>query len=553
MDRSFQKTAFFNIEIGDSSGQGMIPLPYQLKRLVEKVEIKEMMTTGGCTGGQFTITFNEGSREPFNNDTNVDTSTAYPVGGSGSISNATGMLADIHYVQQAGNTGITSIFPSATGIINDTVGASVSAIDSSSPILDQTSPVSPTLIVIDDKVVPPKAIKYLFQQRNRIKITWGYLEDLQNRRSVSSYIAGVDYEYPENDNPKMIITSVEPGMHLDQVSAIKGTKFANSTSSGVTPFGKPIVNYENLSVKKLIELFCTDANLETPLVSQEFDSIYLEKNAVNIIPAGMSANQFFGELAKKYDAYYKVYISPASNRDTIVFLSKREFCSRLVINSKQILSYKTPGALIKSVKLKAEYNALPGNTQAGVDDTGKQIAVATNSSVSVAIVDAVADLIDVNPTSNNSSEAATGSMKSLNTPFAVGTHGYSAEANDVSAMSRVASSKANCQLGGIVTVSLNAIGFARFRPGSWYVGGLGQRYSGTYYFHMVTHTIDANGGYVCVMEGSNQADYGGLGKEAPTAKSEVPESQEAAVGLFSTASVGTPTASSVYHDSMEVV
>jgi hypothetical protein len=535
MSREFQKTPFYKVEIGDSSGQNLIPLPYQIHRLIEKIEIKELFIEGGCTGGQFTITFNEGSREPFPTNSDADTSAVYPLNasGSGHLSNKVGMLADINYTQEGGGANLTSILPSASGIINN-VGSVLSSpgavANLAGSVLEAASGTSPKLITLDDKTTSTQPIKYLFQQRNQIKITWGYVEDLENRRSVRGLIAGVDYDYPENDNPKVIITSVETSMIFDQVSSIFGKNFSNKVPKGATNTGKITVAYEDLDLKAVIEKFCSDANMAEPMVSDEYAEIKLDKHAIRTIPAGMSPQQFFSEMAKKYDAYFKVFVDPATGKDTMVFLSKKEFLSTLILDDKKLLTYKAPGSFVKSVKLKAEYNAMTGNAQGGVGDDGKAVTVASNSSVAVGIVDAQADLVDANPTGNNPVQAAKGGVKALNSPFAVGNHGYNPEINDVNTVSRQVYAKANCQLSNIIMVSLSTIGFAKFRPGPWFVGGLGQRYSGTYYFREVMHTLDATG-YTCKLEGSNQSDYGGVGKPSDGVAKTQAGTPEVSVGL----------------------
>lgn len=535
MTREAQKTPFYQVEVGDSTGKKLIALPYQIHRLIDKIEIKELLIEGGCIGGQFNITFNEGSREPYSTSKPVNTSVSYPINtsGAGGLTNRPGMLSDLRYIKDGGEVTFSAISPTETGIILDDLPSAAelgSAVASS--ILETASGKSPKLVVIDDKTTSKKALKYLFQQNNQIKITWGYVEDLQNRRSVRGYISAIDFDYPENDNPKVVVTCVETGMRFDQVSGIFGTSFFDKSTVGATLEGDPVVNFEDLSVKEIIETFSEDAGMADPIVSDEFDAIKLDKYGVQRIPAGMSPQQFFAELAKKYDAYYKVAIDPSTGADTIIFLSKREFNSKLVMDNKQILSYKTPGSFVKSVKLRAEFNALPGNAQVGVTAAGEVTGVASKSNVQVGIVDAQADVQDIDPAGNNAIQAAKGSAKALNTKFTVGSVQYNPEVNDVAAVTRQVSSKANCQLSNIIMVSLVTIGFCKFRPGAWYVGGVGQRYSGVYYFREISHTIDANGGYVCRLEGSNQSDYGGTGKSADGFSKTQAGNEQVSTGLF---------------------
>jgi hypothetical protein len=385
-----------------------------------------------------------------------------------------------------------------------------------------------------DKVPDNKGITFLFQQQNQIRITWGYIEDKKSNRSVRGYISAVEFDYPENDMPKVIVTCLEGGLHFDRVSGIFGASFFNKKPSGVTAYGKPIINFQNLTVEEIIIRFSKDAQLATPIVSEEFKDIKLDKHSIQILPSGMSPHQFFAELAKKYDAYYKVMLNPSTGKDTIIFLSKSEFNSKLVMDDQVILSYKTPGTLVKSVKLRGEFTAMPGSAKVGVDDSGQAIGVGTKDPVSVGFVDARADLIDTDPTGNNPIASAKGAKKALGQRALVGTVDNSPEMNDVKQVERQAAAKAQCQIGNIVTIDLTTIGYSKLRPGAWYVGGLGKRYSGAYYFREVTHTIDANGGYTCTMSGSNSSDFGGIGKSTDGyTKTQAPK-QDVTVGLADT-------------------
>lgn len=528
MTNELRKTAFYQISISDSSGQNFIPIPYPVHRLIEKVEIKELFGTGWCTPGQFTVYFLEGSREPYPTNKEVDTSTSYPLvaPGSGLLTNNVGMLADLRYTNNGGE-GITAITPDSNGIIANSsagasgtfqgtfVGGSVNVNQPSSVInLEESSKNAAKLISIDSDTPKNKPIKYLFQQRNRMKITWGYVEDLESHRSVIGSIAGIDLEFPENDHPKVKVISVETALHFDQVSGIFGASFFNSSVQGSTVFGEPIQTFENLTVKDIIESFSSKANMGKPIVSAIFSNIRLDKYAFNIIPAGMSPNQFFGELSKKYNAYYKVAIDPKTNQDTIVFLDKKEYNSKLLSNDVVLLTYKNPGSIIKSVSIKAEYTALSGSAKGYVDETGEIAAIATKSSIPIGMIEAGADLADSDPTGNNPVTAAKGTIAAFNTPYTVGTVEYSPEGNDPETVKRQVSGKAYCANENTIMINLNTIGYTKLRPGAWYISGLGKRFSATYYFKEVSHTIDAAGGYVCTMSGSTNSDLGGTGKSA---------------------------------------
>lgn len=543
-----RKTPFYKIAISDSKGQKFVELPYQLQRLVEKVEIKEMFGTGWCTPGQFTISFMEGSREPYPNSNEINTSQSYPIDstGAGSLTNTTGMLADLRYVNSGGEETITSIPVGVTGIILDNLGSG-DLEEALGSVLEKASGISPQLITLDGKITSNQPVKYLFQQRNKIKITWGYLEDNATRRTVIGSIAGIEIEYPDADQVKLKVISVDTALHFDQVSGIFGARFFTSAVSGTSKTGKPLVTFKNLSVKKLIEKFSKDAGMGTPMVSDEFDDVSLDKYAFNVIPAGFSPNQYFGELAKKYDAYYRVYVDPTTGQDTIVFLAKGEYNSKPLSDDKNMFTYRAPGSIIKTVQLKAEYGALAGSAAGGVNEAGKQVAIATKAPVTIGMVDADSQYTDSDPTGNNPVTAAKGAVTSLNTPFAVGTHHYTPEANDVKTVSRQAEAKSECQIEKTIIINLSTIGYAPLRPGPWYIGGLGSRFTGTYYLNEVTHTLDA-GGYVCSAMGGNHSDYGNTGKNANNTKQTQKVEQAINVGLVKVDSTATGgTASDTYN------
>lgn len=549
MTHELRKTPFYKVSISDSSGTSFVDLPYFVHRLVEKIEIKEMLGTGWCIPAQFSIYFIEGSREPYPTNQQINTSVGYPIDndGSGSLTNNTGMLADLRYIKTSGGNSITSIPPSATGLIVDNLSAAAEAGSSIAANLEQASSKSPKFISMDSSVTKKHPVQYLFENRNRVRIEWGYIEDLSNRRGVQGHVAGIELEFPENDQPKLKVNIVEPSLHLDQVAGIFGTSFFNKTVEGSTAFGAPIETYKNISVKKLIEEFCSKAKMAPPMVSDIYDTIQLDKYAHHIIPMGMSPNQFFGELSKKYDAYYKVFVDSATNQDTIAFLNKQEYNAKSLNDDIALLTYRSPGSIIKSIQLKAEYVKLPGHAKSGVTEDGKLTAVASKTAIGLSTVSKGANLVDSDPTGNNPVGAAKGSIAALNTPFTVGTGEYSSEMNDINTVKHQVASKNHCQTNGNIALNLTSIGYSKLRPGPWRISGLGERFSMVYYFYEVTHVIDSSG-YTCsaIANSDSTLETSGL---PPKQANETQEAKQASVGL-TTVSEGT-SASDKFSKSQE--
>lgn len=500
------KTPFYEVSVGHSleKPENMSPLPYQIARLIDKIEIKELLINPSCTFSQFIIHFIEGSREPYYKNSKA---TDYS-DGEVELTNSTGLLSDLNFTQNANGPGISSISPSASGTINDVTSASTEAFQIASDI---TSSTSPKVITISSKKAIKKPITYLFQQRNRIKIRWGYLEDKDNAREIVGQIAAIEFDYSDNSMPTMTVTSVDPSAGLDQVGAMFGTPFYNKNFAGNSTTGKPTFSFSDLTIKEFIEKFSTKAGMAKPIVSDIFDSIKLDKHAIKILPAGMSMHQYLSNLANSYNAYYRCFIDPKTGDETIAFLDRAEYNSKLLFNDIGLTTYKQAGSIIKSVRLRAEFNVPNGAAHSGVTDDGKLTTVFSNASVTVGMAGSKAGIIDTDPTADNPIQAAKGSEKALNTPMATGTASYQPGVNDVEMTKRQVLSSAFCGLNNTVMISVSALGYPKLRPGPIFIGGIGQRFSGTFYFREVLHTID-DSGYTCRLEGSNQSDYGGVAK-----------------------------------------
>jgi len=508
------KTPFYEIEIGGAdAGAKLVKLPYQISRLIEKIEIKEILVSGSCSQCQFNLTFIEGSREPFSKEEAPDTTGMYPMNQQGVLSNRTGLLPDLRFIEESGASGITDLTVAEfTGIINDVASAEISAatnVLASTPSAEFASLSSNKVIILNDSVLPKQPLKFLFQQNNQVRVTWGYLENRDAARSIRGNIKGIHLEYPEKDHPRLTIMCADAGMTLDQVSGIFGTSFLISTSIPDALSGKLITNISNISIGKLIEDFCKKANIAKPIISKKYFDVTPDKHAVYIIPAGMSPEQFFADMASKYNALYRCYINPKDGKYTIAFISKDEYYKQHIITDHNLFKYKTPGSIIKSISLKAEFLGLAGAAKYGTTDAGENIAQTTKLSKTVGMVGSNANIADFDPVSGNPVPVAQGSKNALNTKMTVGTSGYNPAINNLDTSALETFSKAHCQ-SKVITVSMKTLGHPQLHPGALYITGVGNRFSGTYYFFEVHHTIDKSG-YVCSAEGTSQSDYG-LGK-----------------------------------------
>src|SRR6266478_6602950 len=184
------KTPFYEIQVSDSTGKRKVELPHHILRLVEKVEVFEtFQTSENKEFGTLTVHFIEGSREPANKDVSIGTEGLYSVplekdnsdlDISGSLTNRTGIITDLRF---SGNSGITFLIDE----------------EKRSGKVDNTAQKN----VINQKTIrqhnrESSAPLFLFQERNQIKVTWGYKEDPQTVRSFIGHIIMVQTDFPES-------------------------------------------------------------------------------------------------------------------------------------------------------------------------------------------------------------------------------------------------------------------------------------------------------------------------------------------------------------------
>ena len=287
------KTPFYEIRVGDSSGQRMVKLPHHIVRLVKNVEIVETFEEGAFN--TITIDFIEGSREPASPDAELGTAGLYKIpredgGGAdldiaGSITNRIGTVADLRF---SGNSGIT--FTTASE-------QRQAAIDTT-----QQKNVEGDIVTRSYPREPSRPV-FLFQERNQLEVRFGYIEDPATVKTVRSYIQMVSVKYPENGQVQTTIVAQDTGAALDQITVSKGVPFGRSVSTGVGE--NSIVEIEDEDLRTVIRNICDTSgtrcvisdNLPVPSLDTEKQKIWL---------GGESFYQFMWRLARSQNALFKV-------------------------------------------------------------------------------------------------------------------------------------------------------------------------------------------------------------------------------------------------------
>ena len=474
------KTPFYEIEIGDSSGKKLVKLPHHILRLVEKVEIVETFAAGQFSTINLSIV--EGSREPASPDRNLGTDGLYkiPTIGqnpdmdiAGSITNRVGSVIDLRF---SGNGGITFLTEEEkkTGTIDRSPQENINGkIVTRSHKKEQSRPV------------------FLFQERNQIKVTWGYVEDPSSLRSIRGYIIMCATSYPESGMIVTTITCQDTRSALDQIAPSKGIPFGRRKS---TSKGNSIVIFEDLKTDEMLKEIADKAGMAA-IISKDLIGDTVDSDKQKMWIAGESFHQFMIRLADKHNAYYSVYPDPKTGQDVLVFIKKIDLESRLVIKDTDLTTYKAPGSILKSVDIKCDYGGVVGNLQKGVDNAGVMQGRGHDIAQVVQFKNdqgKVEQVVPNSPVDNgNPVPAALGLHNNVANGETTGTVNIN-PSNSVSRLDGVAQSSASDSSRNVL-VEFTSLGYTKFSPGVIDIRNIGVRYSGKYRLQTVTHTIDSSG------------------------------------------------------------
>lgn len=472
------KTPYFEIEIGDSSGQRLVKLPHHILRLVEKVEIMETFDPPGVN--TITLHFIEGSREPASQDQQLGTDGLYKIpdseGGSaktdisGSITNRSGSITDLRF---SGSSGITFLTEKErrTGKVDTALQKNV---------IDEN--------VTRKHTLEPSAPLFLFQERNQIKVTWGYKEDPSSIRSMRAYILHLATTFPDSGPTRTVVTCEDTGRILDQVAPVKGIPFGKRVTS---PKGNSVITFEDLKTDTLIRNICDKAGLPC-IVSKDLPTPVLGEDKQKIWVAGESFHQFMTKLAEAHNCYYKVTPDKESGIDTVIFIKKADFESKVIIGDKTLTTYKAPGTLLKSVDIKIDFGGIGGNTQTGVNKDGKETYSNAGDGVDTEVLYEGEGHMPLSPVGQgNEVGAAKGIVDTVLEGQSTGTLDVNPTETrgnlDDTSKTRAKDQERK------IALDFTTIGYPKFTPGVIDFRNIGVRYSGKYRLVTVTHTLDSSG------------------------------------------------------------
>lgn len=467
IDRKKFKTPFFKVGIGlpGAPPSSIKDLPIHIHKLIEKVEINEVLESG-CAHMFVKLYMIEGSMEPHERSS-ATKATLYE---GGSFSNSSGFVSDLKTIESGGGVGLSSLPSIGTATV------AVPKIGGTTPSEVETSN--------DGELQDDKAPVFLFSPSARLKITWGYVEDEENWRTILTDILVVRSSFPDGDMPSTEIVSKGPTYALDNLTPKKGKVFSISVDR----------DNKDMTIDELLDLIEKDAKVEV-IRSDKYDAELEDPGKIKKWAAGVSLHQYLTQLATKHNVYYNAYYSATTGVATITFINRDEMDSAVSL-TESVMTYKGPNSILKSVNVTADFGKLVSKSHTGINNSsGKNIRGDSNQAekkTSVSLHEGETAIDTDMASGRNSSKAAVG-VKNL--------AGGAASQVIYNPTSRLRHLQAQASNGAYpckkaVTLDFTTLGYTRIRPGPLPFRGLGVRFSGVYTVIGVTHTID-NTGYTC--------------------------------------------------------
>lgn len=507
------KTPFYEIFVAPASSNDYIPLPEQVRRLIKKVEIMETRET--CSyNQQVTIVITEGSREPFSLlDESVPTEV-YSLGeAGGALTNKSGLVTDLRYIEDG--VGITAVSKgAAAAALNALASLAASGENAVGP------PDEATLVQSKQPKTKPQ---YLFQEFNKLKIRWGYLEDPTTVRTIKTIIYITACEFPEGGQPETTLTCLGSGAVLNQIASPKAINFAKKTPSGIDPkTGNLLVTFEGMNVKEVVEYIGEQIGIVT-FVDDNLNLMPIDKGKFRVIPAGKNIDRYLTELAQETNSHYIPMLHPATDEFVIFFISQKEMEASL----GEYLVYKGPGSILKSVNIKADFSGFFGSYVSAYNSSGQKNSATADIGDNQLVLFDDSGKADNNPASGNSFEVANQAAVIFGNGAQTSTAEIHPSAVNKSHSDQYSLNNAKCLSNRIVSMELITLGYTRLAPPKTLkITNIGERYSGVYNLLSVTHTLDENGYHCKCMATSYSIRGGGVVPANASTPTSPPEQKE---------------------------
>lgn len=486
------KTPFFKIFVAKGRSGNFQELSVDLYKLVKKIEIQEHLNS--CHHTAIKLEILEGSREPFTPNTSAEASLYGDQSQGDNFTNSTGFVVDLRF---SGGGGFTSLAPGLIGAATAAQGLGDTALGNSDEGNVESD--APTLVNSQEQ-------SFLFSPRNRIKIVWGYLENPLQRQVVAN-INIVRTNFPESGQPITEIACFSGSSELVQFTTENTVVFKNTgISAGLLAALGISDDDEDITVEEVLD------NLESEhgfriIRSEEFTATKLDSGITKRWVAGQTLHEFLLNLSNEVDAYYNTTLDPETGKTVIYFLKEDELERSVRVTQKDLMTYKKPGSILKSVNITADFASVHGKTNKGYNEKGEKVVRRSPNGQEHIVLFEGQTAADTNSTEGPTASEAGLSLASAANNNLNGNVEIMPHANDPEYMQSNASNQGSCKP---IVLEFSTLGYTKLGPGTAPFFGLGERYSGWYTIQSISHIIDDNG-YTCRGMAKGHGQGGGEG------------------------------------------
>lgn len=514
-DYSQFKTPYYELEIAPGPKGPFVKMPYQISRLISKVEIMQASgTPDTCMQTTINIVFATGSREPFQT-LNTSPAGLYDTGTGNTndaFTNAVSMLTDLRFSFEGGSVGLTSLISEGVAAISGLAEEGLATLTGQSADKITTT-----------KQKATKTNSYLFKEGNAVRLTWGYKELQKEKNVTMAVIRMVQVDYPENDMPMLTITCQTAFANGEKIAPMKAQTYWKKIPGGFDPTAGVTYKFKAMSTQEVVKKICDDAGMDL-IISPQLTASRSEEDTHITWPAGMTLIEFLSDLAGRHNAVLDMRYNAKNGKPTVAFVSRTDFYGTTIL-PQEFFHFKRNGSLLKSVNIRADFGAQTGAGLLGMDTKGQVVGHAAEVPETIHLTNAKDGYIVDTNTVKKEAE-----FKQLSDKVSNGTvvhkAGYTPEVKKSDNLKNNTSSAAACAVHkNLINIEMTSIGHPLLRPGSIRLNGIGRRYSGIYRILTITHVLDSSG-YICRMTGTGNL-MGEGGVQDPGTTINEPDTKEA--------------------------
>jgi len=474
------KNFFYDLEVISYDGKRTAKLTPQIKRLIEAVEIQETEATGGSGGQELTnavtITMTETDYLPQDGGLRPQDPRVF-----GQITNRPSSLLDLRFDSEKGYT-----FVSKEEVESGITDAARNQLTKEEPVI------------------------FLFQKRNRLRVTWGYLEPYSSRtEEYEITIASV--EGSQSGHGKVTVQALNREIELRRAFPENGITFILDPERNIKEQQTPVIPFQKLSLKqtlfKVTEamglklIFDGEEVRRYPPGTDKYDELREEgddsapPDKPFRITSKMSYYEFIKQLADDFQSY--VSVRTINDEQTLVFNKT----SLVFSEPRETLTYKDKDGLVLNYKIKDESGLFdsPNSGFSIADDGIKKDSRYVNQQL-------VKDDVKTPKRTNTDNNERHNYV--LRKPRVGKSEAIPSNGNEDKLAQQVDSESYSRSY--FNTIDLTLIGDPLFIPGTYEVQNVGARYSGEYKMFGVKHSLSTSG-YEIQMQGKrNSTSEGGI-------------------------------------------